>query len=81
MQGEDRISDANHLTAALTGRQLDPETGEVKIAASVGQLFRFQAPEVTLPGEPAIGDAAEIADVGWWAGMRSWKEDWRPMPL
>lgn len=51
--GEDRLSDANHFTAALTGRQLDADTGAVKAAFSVGQLYRFSAPRVTLPGEPA----------------------------
>lgn len=49
--GLDRISDANELTLALTGRQLDPETGAVKVSASLGQLYRLESPRVTLPGE------------------------------
>ncbi|MEW6166383.1 MAG: LPS assembly protein LptD [Pseudomonadota bacterium] len=51
--GEDRISDANQFAVALTGRQLDADTGRVRASASIGQLFRFEAPEVRLPGEPA----------------------------
>lgn len=49
--GLDRISDANELTLALTGRQLDPRTGAVKVSASIGQLYRLESPRVTLPGE------------------------------
>lgn len=49
--GLDRISDANELTLALTGRQLDPQTGAVKAAVAIGQLYRFEAPRVSLPGE------------------------------
>lgn len=49
--GIDRISDADELTLALTGRQLDPETGAVKASGAIGQLYRFEAPKVSLPGE------------------------------
>ncbi|HEX4896700.1 MAG TPA: LPS assembly protein LptD [Solimonas sp.] len=70
--GEDRISDANHITAALTGRQLDASTGEVKVAASLGQLFRFEAPRVTLPGEPAPDSGATdfIGNVDYYLSSR-----------
>lgn len=51
--GEDRISDANQFAVALTGRQLDADSGAVRARASFGQLFRFEAPAVRLPGEPA----------------------------
>ena len=50
--GLDRLSDANQLALALTARQLDPNTGAVKAALSVGQLYRFVEPRVALPGEP-----------------------------
>lgn len=56
--GEDRISDANQFAVALTGRQLDANSGNVRASASFGQLFRFEAPEVRLPGEPAPGRGA-----------------------
>lgn len=49
--GLDRISDADEVTLALTARQLDPETGAVKASASIGQLYRFEAPKVALPDE------------------------------
>lgn len=53
--GRDRISDANHVAMAASLRQLDPDSGITRYTASVGQLFRFEAPQVTLPG----GDAPE----------------------
>jgi LPS-assembly protein len=49
--GADRISDANHMAIALTGRHLDPQTGAERISASIGQLFRFEAPQVQLPDD------------------------------
>lgn len=48
--GEDRVSDANQLAVAATSRLLDPASGREKLSASVGQLFRFTAPRVQLPG-------------------------------
>lgn len=51
--GEDRLSDANQFAAAMTARQLDPDSGVVRASASVGQLFRFKRPRVRLPDEPA----------------------------
>lgn len=56
--GEDRISDANHFALALTGRQLDADSGAVRASASIGQLFRFDAPRVHLPDEPAPDQGA-----------------------
>jgi LPS-assembly protein len=50
--GEDRVSDAHHVAVAATSRLLDPETGAVRWSASVGQLYRLQAPRVDLPGFP-----------------------------
>lgn len=50
--GEDRISDAKQMTAALTTRLLDPDTGLVRLTASIGNIYRFTAPRVSLPGTP-----------------------------
>jgi LPS-assembly protein len=47
--GEDRVSDANHLAAALTTRLLDPHSGVVRFSGSIGQIYRFEAPHVGLP--------------------------------
>lgn len=48
--GEDRLSDARHVAGAATLRELDPLTGLVRWSASIGQLFRFDSPRVSLPG-------------------------------
>ncbi len=51
--GVDRIADANQLTAALTSRLIDPQTGEEYVRGMVGQRYYFAKQNVTLPGEPA----------------------------
>lgn len=56
--GRDRISDANHAAIAATLRQLDPDSGVTRFSASLGQLFRFEAPRVTLPGGTAPDSGA-----------------------
>lgn len=48
--GVDRISDANHLALAVSSRLIDPISGEVRLNAAVGQLYRFEETQVTLPG-------------------------------
>jgi LPS-assembly protein len=49
--GWDRIANANQLTAALTTRWLDANTGFERLSASIGQQVYFQDQQVTLPGE------------------------------
>lgn len=56
--GADRISDANQAAFAVTSRLLDPTTGQVRLTATVGQIYRFTAPEVTLPGFTSPGSGA-----------------------
>ena len=45
----DRLG-ARHVAGAATLRELDPKTGLVLWSASIGQLFRFESPRVSLPG-------------------------------
>lgn len=49
--GQDRIGDANQLTAALTSRFVNPESGREYFRAMVGQRYYFDDQKVTLPGE------------------------------
>jgi LPS-assembly protein len=49
--GADRVSDANQLTAGLTSRLLDTQTGKQFLTATIGQSYYFTPPRVTLPGE------------------------------
>jgi LPS-assembly protein len=49
--GQDRISDANQLTAAVTSRYIEPASGRELMRAMLGQRFYFSEQQVTLPGE------------------------------
>ena len=49
--GVDRIADANQLTAALTSRLIDPQTGVEYLRGMVGQRYHFAKQQVTLQGE------------------------------
>ncbi|HZP11880.1 MAG TPA: LPS assembly protein LptD [Nevskiaceae bacterium] len=82
--GEDRISDANHLAAAFTTRLLDPTTGLIRFVGSIGEIYRMEAPRVTLPNTqtPDVGvtDFIAAADVvlnrQWSAsGTTQWSPD------
>lgn len=46
--GQDRISDANQLTAAVSSRLIDPETGVERLRAVLGQRFYFDDQRVGL---------------------------------
>lgn len=47
--GNDRISDANQLTAAVVSRFIE-DNGEERLRLALGQRYYFEAPQVTLPG-------------------------------
>lgn len=52
--GYDRINDANQLTAAVTTRFLDAETGVERFKAMVGQRYYLHNPRVSIPGETLL---------------------------
>jgi LPS-assembly protein len=49
--GQDRISDANQMTAAVTSRLIDPNSGSEIMRGMFGQRFYFSEQQVTLPGQ------------------------------
>ena len=49
--GGDRIGDANQLTAAVTSRLLDQNTGAELLRSALGQRYYFRPQQVSLPGE------------------------------
>jgi LPS-assembly protein len=49
--GWDRIANANQVTAALTTRWIDSDTGIERLSLSAGQRMYFEDQLVTLPGE------------------------------
>ena len=46
--GADRLGDANQLSAALTSRFIDDDSGAERFTASIGQIYYFKDREVTL---------------------------------
>lgn len=46
--GSDRIGDADQVTAALTSRLLESETGNERLRVAIGERFSRQTPRVTL---------------------------------
>ncbi len=74
--GSDRISEANQLTAALTTRILDSETGAERLRASLAQRYFFSDQRVTLPGEtPRTNDATDVLAAVTAQLGRSWAID------
>jgi LPS-assembly protein len=49
--GGDRINNANQLSMSVSSRLIDSDTGEQRLAASVGQRFYFEDQKVSLPSE------------------------------
>jgi LPS-assembly protein len=49
--GADRVSDADQLAVGVTSRLLDAASGKQFISATFGQIYYFEPPRVTLPGE------------------------------
>jgi LPS-assembly protein len=54
--GWDRVNNANQLTAALTSRLIEPETGGEIIRAMIGQRFHFTRNKVGLNGTTVSSD-------------------------
>jgi LPS-assembly protein len=74
--GADRVSDANQLSVGLTSRLLDAQSGRQFIAATVGQIYYFEIPRVTLPGEAPItyGRSDFVAQLSL-AAFEDWSAD------
>lgn len=59
--GNDRIADANQLTAVITSRLIDSQTGGQVLKTAVGQRYYFSNQTVTLPSEtPRTSKNADV---------------------
>ncbi len=58
--GNDRIGDANQLTAAVSSRLLDPRTGAERLRVAVGQRFYFADQRVTLSEQPRSSSSSDV---------------------
>ena len=53
--GGDRINDANQLTAAVTSRLIDPDSGDEQLRFTLGQRYYFRPQQVSLT--PRVSDS------------------------
>ena len=61
--GIDRINDANQVTAGITSRFIDQDTGTEKIRVAAGQILYFEHRRVTLcpnAADPLCQDASDV---------------------
>lgn len=70
--GRDRIADASQITVAFSSDLIDPSTGFTPVRATIGQIYRFDDPEIELPGtpeasrlEPNHSDLVSALDIRW----------------
>jgi LPS-assembly protein len=59
--GGDRVGDTNQLTAALTTRFLDGDSGAERLRLSIGEIYYFADREVTLPAGGERGRSSDLA--------------------
>jgi LPS-assembly protein len=67
--GWDRINNANQLTAALTSRLIEPETGNEVLRAMIGQRFHFTRNKVNLNGIAVAEDGEKWSRSDFLAGF------------
>ena len=61
--GSDRIGDANDLTAAVTTRFIEPDTGVERLRALIGQRYYFSDQEVFLRRQDELRRAGRGAEI------------------
>ncbi|HOP90769.1 MAG TPA: LPS-assembly protein LptD, partial [Ottowia sp.] len=71
--GHDRIVDNNLVTAGLTTRLLDPDTGVEAVRLGIAQRYRFSGQQVVLPG--GTPTAKGWSDIMLGASL-NWHESW-----
>lgn len=71
--GNDRIADNNLLTAGVTTRLLDADTGAEAVRLGVAQRLRFADQRVNMPGVSTISE--RLSDVLFGAGI-NWTPEW-----
>lgn len=65
--GGDRLGDANQFTAALTSRFVDRSNGLERFRASIGEIYYFRNPAVTLPCDQDLTANQTLTD--WQLGV------------
>jgi len=81
--GGDRLGDANQLAVGATSRLVDAASGSQLLAATLGEIYYFTPPRVTLPNEPVVvGDTSDVVAQLAVAAYKHWNidvgEQWDP---
>ena len=73
--GNDRLDDANQLSAGVTTRFFDNTTGEERLNASIGQIFYFKDRKIRLNAtDPVLAEATSpIAGEFNWLPNSAWR--------
>ena len=65
--GGDRIGDANQIATAITTRFLDTDEGAERLRLSLGRIYYFSDPQVSLPaGTPNPNQSDFVAEASAW---------------
>lgn len=80
--GGDRVNDANQLTAAVTSRFIEDESGVERLRAAIGQRYYFAKQRVTLGNPARDGNASDILAALSGQLSRKWSVDmaWQYSP-
>ncbi|MEO7335348.1 MAG: LPS assembly protein LptD [Caldimonas sp.] len=73
--GVDRVSDTHQLTAGVTTRLLDPETGAESLRLGIVQRYRFRDQRVTPDGVPSTQRLSDVLLLGSTSLIRHWNLD------
>jgi LPS-assembly protein len=73
--GWDRINNANQISAALTSRLLDPNTGAEWIRGTLAQRYYFEPQEVTLGGPARTASRSDVLGLLTGSLTRAWSAD------
>ncbi len=73
--GTDRVSDAHQLTAGVTSRVLDPETGAEALRLGIMQRYLFRDQRVTPDGPPLKTRFSDLLVLGSTSLLKDWNFD------
>ena len=73
--GVDRVSDSNQLTAGVTSRVLDPETGAEALRLGIMQRYLFRDQRITPDGPPLTTRFSDVLVLGSTSLVPRWNFD------
>jgi LPS-assembly protein len=73
--GVDRVSDSHQVTAGVTSRFLDPNTGSEALRLGIAQRFLLQDQQITADGKPDTQSVSDLLLLGSSSLGSKWKVD------